>query len=131
VLHQKLGLTAVAYAGVYLFVDYVALATSGSELMKETAWWYVMAAPPVFAGFCVLTASVHMTSKRLLPLGIVAHVLVAPAVYPSMLFLGVFLPVLSYLWWRVFLATRRQESTSGQFPDPRQGTTDGRSDGAA
>ena len=108
-IHQRLGNFAAIYAGAYGFVDFVAFVTSGSELMKDAGAWYAMLAPPMFAGVCLFAASVRMTARRLLQVGIVSHILVAPAVYYSMLMLGVFIPVLSYLWWRAYVVARNDE----------------------
>jgi hypothetical protein len=109
VIHQRLGNLAELYGGVYLFVDLVALGTSGPDLIRDPGAWYSMLAPPMFAGVCLFVASVRMTSRRLLRLGIVAHLLVAPAIYDSMLGLGFLLPVLSYQWWRAYVVTRNGE----------------------
>jgi len=100
------------YLAVYAFVAFVAIVTSGADLIKDPLAYYAILVPLLFATFCLWTASHQVSARRLFRYGIVAHVLAAPAVFVSLLFLGVGLPILSYLWWRVYLRVKADEEAT-------------------
>jgi hypothetical protein len=98
------------FAAIYSFVAFVAIGTSGPDLVKEPLAYYSTLAPLAFAWFCWWTGTHHVPRRQLLQSGIVAHVLAMPSIPWSLLGLGVGLLVLSYLWWRAYARIRSQDS---------------------
>lgn len=92
-------LASVAYVLIYVSVLFVALATSGHELVRSPGAWYAAVAPVLYAGiagayaFRILQRPIHRGILLLL------HLLVLPALLFSFLQFGLFLPVIAVLWW--------------------------------
>lgn len=99
VARAALCLLSPAYMAVYLFVLFVATATSGNELVRAPGAWYAAIAPLAYVG--IAGAHAYGFLKRSLPSGFVValHVAAAPAVFLSFLGLGLLLPVVAGLWW--------------------------------
>lgn len=94
-----LGLLAPGYLAVYAFLLFVAMATSGDELIRSPGAWYAAIAAPLYvavAGACALR-----WLKRALPLGalVALHLACIPALAFSFLGLGLLLPLFAVLWW--------------------------------
>jgi len=94
-----LALGSTAFILVYVLVLFVAFATSGMALFGSPGAWYAAATPLVYAGVAGAYAygAFRVTAPRAI---IVAfHVAALPALAFSFLGLGLFLPVLTALWW--------------------------------
>jgi hypothetical protein len=96
---------SIGYLGIYLFVLFVALATSGDELLRSPGAWYAALAPLLYVGLAGSYA--FGLTKQRIPVGIAValHLLVAPAFVFSFLGLGLLLPIFSVLWW--FIARKQ------------------------
>jgi hypothetical protein len=99
---------SLAYLGVYVFVMYVAFVTSGTGLMKEPDILYPVFIPPLSAG-CFLTSSyMNQPARKMLFLGIPAHLLAVVAFFESFLGLGFALIAVAYFWWRAYLSAKSE-----------------------
>ena len=98
VARAALCLLSPAYIAIYLFVLFVATATSGNELVRAPGAWYAAIAPLAYVG--VAGAHAYGFLKRP-PSGFVValHVAAAPAMFLSFLGLGLVLPIVAGLWW--------------------------------
>ena len=90
---------AAAYLAVYAFVLFVAMATSGDELIRSPGAWFAAIAAPLY----VIVAGAYALGwlRRQLPFGalVALHVAFLPAMVFSFLGLGLLLPLFSALWW--------------------------------
>ena len=94
-----LGLLSIVYIPVYLFVLFVALATSGDELIRQPGAWYAAVAPLAYVGF-VGAYAFGLAKRRISRAATVAvHIAVAPALMFSFLGLGLLLPAFAALFW--------------------------------
>jgi hypothetical protein len=99
---------AAGYLAVYAFVLFVAMATSGDELIRSPGAWYAAIAAPLY----VTVAGAYALGwlKRRLPFGVLValHVAFVPALAFSFLGLGLLLPLFAALWW--FSSRESQEA---------------------
>ena len=105
-----LGVMSVLYIPVYLFVLFVALATSGDELIRQPGAWYAAVVPVSYVGFVGAYAFGFVKRRISRPIMVAMHVGVAPAVMFSFLGLGLLLPVFAALFW--WFRTREQLSAA-------------------
>ena len=96
-----LGLFACAYLMAYLFVVGVACITNGNDLIREPWAWYAFLAPVIYAAFCALYACGIIGPRVSQNVLLAIHILVLPALALSFLMLGLLLPILAWLWWRL------------------------------
>jgi hypothetical protein len=90
---------SLAFIPVYLFVLFVAFATSGDELVRQPGAWYAAIAPPAYVA-CLNVYALGLVKRRLSRAASVAlHIAVAPAILLSFLGLGLLLPVFAALFW--------------------------------
>lgn len=94
--------TTLALATAYALVVLVALVTSGNELHQDPLAYYAGIMPFVYFTFCLLTAAERIPTRHLGVYGIVMHIAVAPCLIFSFLGLGMLLPLLAFLWFRVY-----------------------------
>lgn len=104
-----LGVLALGYLMVYAFVLFVAIATSGEQLIRSPGAWYAAVAPPLYVALA--GAYAFRWLRRPLPLGMLfaLHVAIIPALAFSFLGLGLLLPLFSTLWW--FMSRESQGAT--------------------
>ena len=94
-----LGLLCIVYIPVYLFVLFVAVATSGDELIRQPGAWYAAVVPLAYVGF-VGAYALGLAKRRISRATTVAvHIGAAPALMYSFLGLGLLLPVFAALFW--------------------------------
>ena len=93
---------SLALAAAYAFVVLVALVTSGNALLRDPLAYYAALMPFVYFTFCLLTAAGRLPTRNLGLYGILMHLAVAPCLVFSFLGMGLLLPVLAMLWFRVY-----------------------------
>jgi hypothetical protein len=99
IVRAILGVLCLVYVPVYLFVLFVALATSGDEIIREPGAWYAAVAPLAYVGF-VGAYAFGLAKRRMSRATLVAvHIGVAPALMYSFLGLGLLLPAFAALFW--------------------------------
>ena len=109
-LRIALGVCALLFLIVYLFVLVAALITSGNELIRAFWAWYAALAPTAYASFCLLYAfgflRKGLSPKRMFLL----HVPFIPALVVSFMGLGLWLlclaMLLRLLYWKIERADR-------------------------
>ena len=91
---------SLVFTVLYGFVVFVAMATSGSELMTQPVNWYAAVAPISYSVFCAVTIFIaqSVNVQKLLVTGLVLGSLAIPSIACSFLGYGKFLPVLMVLW---------------------------------
>jgi hypothetical protein len=102
-----LGVLCLVYVPVYLFVLFVALVTSGDELMRQPGAWYAALAPLAYVG--LVSACAFGVAKRRMSRAttIAVHIGIAPALVYSFLGLGLLLPVFAALFWSLMRREQR------------------------
>lgn len=88
-----------AYIAIYLFVLFVATATSGPDLVRAPGAWYAALAPILYV--TIAAAYAFGTVARRLPRAalMLLHLAVLPTLWWSFLGLGLVLPLIAVLWW--------------------------------
>jgi hypothetical protein len=94
-----LAMLCLVYLPLYLFVLFVALVTSGDELIRDPGAWYAAAAPLAYVGFVGAYASGLVKRRISRAIMVAVHIGVAPALMFSFLRLGLLLPVFAALFW--------------------------------
>lgn len=99
----------LVYLALYGFTVFVALVTSGSELLVKPQAWYAALIPMIFVTFCIYTVfSIKSVERKKLMFGGVALCAITiPAIWVSFLGYGVFLPVFMVLWVMYFASSKR------------------------
>ena len=90
------------FMSLYLFVTFVALVTSGNDLIQDPVFYYAVLVPSLYALFCALTAVDRIPVRMLKPLGIAVNLIALPALRFCLLGLGLLLPVIAILWYMVY-----------------------------
>lgn len=93
-----LAVAVAGYALLYVFVLFVAFATSGPEVFQRPGAIYAAVAPLLYVSVAGAWAFRRMPLPSA-PALLAIHVAAAPTLLWSFLHLGVLLPVLALLWW--------------------------------
>jgi len=107
-----LGLGSGLFLALHGFVVFVAIVTSGSDLLKMTDAYVAMIAPTLYPLYCILCACNIVPKTALFPSGMVAILLVLAALFYSFLGLGFLLPLLVAVWFHYYLTTTRTKNDS-------------------
>jgi len=94
-----LGVLSLIYIPLYLLVLFVAMVTSGDELVRQPGAWYAAVAPLAYVGMVSAYAFGIVTRRLSRPAIAAVHVAAAPALIFSFVGLGLLLPVFAVLWW--------------------------------
>jgi hypothetical protein len=94
-----LGILALGYLMLYAFVLFVAIATTGDQLVRSPGAWYAALAPPLYVALAGAYAFRRITRPLPTAALIALHIAIIPALAVSFLGLGLLLPLFSLLWW--------------------------------
>ena len=88
-----------AFIPVYVFVVCVAFVTTGRPMNGALAAAYACVVPPAYAAACALWAFGPWERRLSRPVVWALHIAALPALYVSLLGLGLLLPLFAALWW--------------------------------
>ena len=107
IIRILLALTSLGFFCVYTFTVWVALCTSGSDLVKDPVAYYVAIVPLLYFIFCFVSAVSKLSKKVMIFCGIVLHVALVPCLFSSFLHIVDYAPILVILWliayWKFYI----------------------------